>query len=75
MDSSYDTLYTAVADSPSPLGIRTLAKKTGIQKKRVRVIMREQEKNGKVVRVNPGRVGSCKSKQSIFCIPDNKYYC
>ena len=75
MDSSYDTLYTAVADSPSPLGIRTLAKKTGIQKKRVRAIMREQEKNGKVVRVNPGRVGSCKLKQSIFCIPDNKYYC
>ena len=75
MESLYDTLYTAVADSPSPLGIRTLAKKTGIQKKRVRAVMREHEKNKKVVRVNPGRVGSFKSKQTIFCIPDNKYYC
>lgn len=75
MDSSYDTLYTAVADSPSPLGIRTLAKKTGIQKKRVRAIMRQQEKSGKVVRVDPIRVGSFKSKQSIFCVPDNKHYC
>jgi predicted transcriptional regulator len=75
MESLYDTLYTAVADNPSPLSIRTLAKKTGIQNKRVRAVMREHEKCGKVVRVNPAKVGSLKSKQTIFCIPDNKYYC
>lgn len=75
MDTVYDTLYTAIADSPSPLGLRTLAKKTGIQKKRVRAIMREHEKNKKVVRVHPSKVGSFKTKQSIFCVPDNKFYC
>jgi len=75
MESAYDTLYTAIADSPSPLGLRTLAKKTGIQKKRVRAIMREHEKNKKVVRVRPSKVGSFKTKQTIFCTPSNKRYC
>lgn len=75
MKSLYDTLYTVVVASPSPLGIKTLAKKTGIQKKRVQAVMREQEKNGKVVRVEPSRVGSFKKHLSVFCVPDNKFYC
>lgn len=75
MESVYDTLYTTVADSPSPLGIKTLAKKTGIQKNRVRAIMRQHEKSGKVVRVDPSRVGSFKKNLSVFCVPDNKFYC
>ena len=75
MTSLYDTLYTTVAESPSPLSIRTLATKTDIQKKRVRAVMREHERSGKVVRVKPLKVGSYKTKQTIFCTPDNKYYC
>lgn len=73
MTSLYDTLYTTVAESPSPLSIRTLATKTGIQKKRVRAVMREHERSGKVVRVKPSMVGSHKTKLTLFCTSDNKY--
>lgn len=75
MDSVYDTLYTVIANSPSPLGIKTLAKRTGIQRKRVKAIMREQVNSGKVVRIHPSKVGSHKTQLSIFCTSDNKIYC
>ena len=72
--TSGETLLATITESPSPLGIRTMARKTGLSKKCVRAVMRDFEKRGTVRRVSPSSVGSGKSVQTIFCLPDNKFY-
>ena len=74
MSSVNDTIYTILSQSPSPLSIRTIARKTKIGKKFVRVAMKEYEREEIIVRVHPYKIGSGKARSSVFCTKDNTHY-
>lgn len=74
MSSISDTVLKTLSQSPSPLSVRTIARKTNISKKNVKAIMNEHKRKGNVVSVEPYKIGSGKSYGSIFCTKDNIQY-
>ena len=59
-------ILNALSGEVHPLSTRNVAKKTGVQKKVCRAILRDLSKKGVIQRVHPSVVGSCKSKIALY---------
>jgi ribosomal protein S25 len=59
-------ILDALRGEVHPLGTRRIAKKTGVQKKVCRAILRDLSKKGVIQRVHPCVVGSCKTKLTLY---------
>jgi len=63
---SDDPILNILKDEIHPFSTRRIAKKTGIQKKVCRAILRDLTKKKVIHRVHPSSVGSYKTKITLY---------
>lgn len=66
MSDTNTTTILSILEQHQQMGVRTMAKRSNIQKKRCRAILRNLHRRGVIQKVPPSVVGSNKTKNSLY---------
>ena len=72
--SRFQSILSVLTENVHPLSVRGISRKTGIQRKFVRAIMRHERNAGTVVCVEPELIGSGKFNHRLYTHPSNQLY-